>query len=51
MWINPLIGMILGIGQVCGLGWLMLRFWPYIFSVVFILATIYEVWNVFICKM
>lgn len=48
MWINLLIDMILGIGLVYGLGWLILRFWPYIFSVVFILATIYELWSIFI---
>lgn len=47
MWINPLIDMILGIGLVCGIGWLIFRFWPYFFGTGLILATFYVIWNIF----
>lgn len=47
MWINPLIDTILAIGFVCSIGWVILRFWPYFFSIIFIVAVIYEGWNLF----
>jgi hypothetical protein len=47
MWINPLIDMILGVGLVCGISWIILRFWPYFFSIFFVFATMYTVWDIF----
>ncbi|VDZ88196.1 Uncharacterised protein [Lelliottia amnigena] len=46
MWINPLIEMVLGVGLVCGIGWIILKFWPYFFSILFVFATLYIVWDV-----